>query len=317
MTNFTTPVGRLVQGSPCMAPQIDMQTNKPLLNADGTQKMGVFMAIAFPKVLPDGRPNTEFDALFALLKETAAAAWPALFPQGAAGPCVNPRFSMKYQDGDGYDQSGNSVSAKPGFAGHHILRFSTDYHVRCYHEGKFAAHEEIQDVKNVVKRGYWVRLVGEARSNNASGTQVPGISLYPNLLSLVAQGDEIMSGPDAATAFGAAAIGWRPPAMVPGMPTVPAGAVPPSAPAAPAAPMPPAVPTAPAAPVPPSAPGAPAAPVPPSAPAVLLPPPPPVAAPAVVLSPALAAQGITLDGLVAQGWTLDALVQQGYATRVA
>lgn len=314
MTNFTTPVGRLVQGSPCMAPQTDMKTNKPLLNADGTQKMGVFMAIAFPKVLPDGRPNTEFDALFALLKETAAAAWPALFPQGAAGPCVNPRFSMKYQDGDGYDQSGNPVSAKPGFAGHHILRFSTDYHVRCYHEGKFAAHEEIQDVKNVVKRGYWVRLVGEARSNNASGTQVPGISLYPNLLSLVAQGDEIVSGPDAASAFGAAAIGWRPPAMVPGMP---------AAPMAPAAPMVPGMPAAPAAPAAPVAPGiptapiVPAAPVVPAAPAVLLPPPPPVAAPAVVLSSELAAQGITLDGLVAQGWTLDALVQQGYATRVA
>ena len=307
MTNFTTPVGRLVQGSACMTPQTDMQTNKPLLNADGTQKMGIFMAIAFPKVLPDGRPNTEFDALFALLKETAASAWPALFPQGAAGPCVNPRFSMKYQDGDGYDQSGNPVSAKPGFAGHHILRFSTDYHVRCYHEGKFAAHEEIQDVKNVVKRGYWVRLVGEAQSNNASGTQVPGISLYPNLLSLVAQGDEIVSGPDAATAFGAAAIGWRPPATVPGTPAVP------MAPAAPAAPMAPAYPAAPAAPMVPAAPMAPAGHLPPPPPIV---PPAPAPAPAVRLSPELAALGITLDALVQQGWTLDALVQQGYATKL-
>ena len=292
--DFNTPVGRIVQGSVTMQQQKDMDTNQPMFNDDGSPVMGVFIALAFPKVLPNGQPNTEFETFFGHLRQVAAAAWSGLFPQGAGGPCTNPRFSWKYQDGDGVDKSGKSVADKPGFKGHHIVRFFTSFPIRCFHEGKFAAHEEIQKPEDIIKRGYWVRLFGEAKSNNATGTQVPGISLYPKLLSFVERGEEIVSGPDAQTAFGNAAVGWRPPASASPIPT--GGAVP--SVAVPAVSVPSvAVPAV-------SVPGVPT----PAAAAVPVP-----TSPAVpVVAPGLAAQGITWPMLQAQGWTEESARAAGH-----
>jgi hypothetical protein len=287
-----------------------MDTNQPLFE-NGQPVMGVFFAMAFPKVLPDGQANTEFEQFFGQMRQVAAASWPALFPQGAAGPCANPRFSWKYQDGDGTDQSGKSVADKSGFKGHHIIKFYTAYPVRCYNEGHFAAHEELQAPNEVIKRGYWIRVVGEMKSNNATGSQVPGIKLYPKLVSFVQRGEEIASGPDAQEAFGKAPTGWRPapmandpiptPGGLPAMPAVGGGL-----PAMPAVggglPAMPAVGG-----------GLPAMPaVGGGLPAITLPTPP---QPTYPISPTLAAQGVTIDMLLAQGWTHDALVAQGHATK--
>lgn len=335
--DFNTPVGRLVQGSVKMEHQKDMDTNQPLFEdaAKTIPMMGIFLAVAFPKVLPNGQSNAEFDQFFGVLRTAAAAAWPQLFPQGANGQCIDPRFSWKYQDGDGVNKKGQSVADKPGFKGNHIIKFSTAYPVRCFYEGKFGAHEEIQQPEQVVKRGYWVRIFGEAKGNNASGTQVPGIALYPKLLSFVERGDEILSGPDAQTALGGAAIGWRPPASANpvGMPGGPVIGMPGAAPnvAMPGAnsplmqqamprtlPTPPAVamPGAPAMGMPNMMPGSgPAVGMPNAVPgAVALPMPP--AGPQYVLSPALAQQGVQIDALLKQGWTLETLVQHGHATRI-
>lgn len=305
MTDVFTPVGRIVQGSVAMQQQTDMDTNQKMVNPDGTPVMGTFLALAFPKVLPNGQPNTEFDAMWAQLTQIAAASWPQLFPQGAAGACSNPRFSWKYQDGDGTDQSGKSVADKPGFRGNHILRYYTSYPLRCFHEGKFAAHEEIQKPEDIIKRGYWVRLLAEVKSNNATGTQVPGISQFPKLLSFVERGEEIVSGPNAEETLGKTAAGWRPPASaspIPGaggLPTPPAVNVPtPGAPAGVTVAAPPAV----SVPMP----GAVAVPT-PAAPVV---PAPPAAGP--VVSPAMAAQGITWPMLQAQGWNEATARAAGY-----
>lgn len=296
--DFNTPVGRLVQGSVIPQQQKDMDTNQPLTNADGSPVMGTFIALAFPKILPNGQPNAEFDAFHAQLKQVAAQAWPALFPQGANGPCTNPRFSWKVQDGDGHDQSGRTVADKPGFAGHWIVKFYTAFPMRCFNEGKFAPHEEIQNPADVIKRGYWVRVFGEVKSNNATGTQVPGISLYPKLLSFVERGEEIASGPDAEQAFSGSQPSWRPAA--------PAGSPVPSPGAAPAAPQV----TPPAVSVPqvtPPAVSVPQVPQVPQAPAAV---PDPPAGPQV--SPALAAQGITWEALKSNGWTEEAARAQGH-----
>lgn len=279
--DFNTPVGRIVQGSVAMQQQKDIDTNQPMKDEHGNPVMGTFIALAFPKVLPNGQPNTEFDAWWNQIKQVAAASWPALFPQGPTGQCVNPRFSWKYQDGDGRDQSGKSVADKPGFKGNHVVRFYTSFPVRCFHEGKFAAHEEIQNPAEIIKRGYWVRIFGEVKSNNATGTQVPGISLYPKLLSFVERGEEIVSGPDAQTAFGNAAVGWRPPASASPIPT---GGV-----------------TAPAVSVPSVA-----------APAISVPAPVPTPPAGPAVAPALAAQGITWPMLQAQGWTEEAARAAGH-----
>lgn len=277
--DMNTPVGRILQGSVQMQPQKDMETGQPLLNPDGTPQLGVFLALGFPKVLPNGQPNSEFDAFFSQLKQVAAAAWPTLFPQGPNGPCANPRFSWKYQDGDGVDHNGKSVADKPGFKGHHVVKFYTAYPVRCYHDGKFGAHEEIQNPQEVIKRGYWVFLNIEAKGNNATGNQVPGISLYPRLLSFVERGEEITSGPDAQAALGGTSRpGWRP---APSASPIPTGGS--------------AVPTV-SVPV--------VAPPQVNVPTVVIPP--------QVIAPQYAAQGVTWDMLTAQGWTEVTARAQGY-----
>lgn len=291
MTDFHTPVGRLVQGSMSMQHQTDVDTNAKLFNPDGSPQMGTFFALAFPKILPNGQPNAEFHQFHSMLKATAAAAWPALFPQGSEGPCVNPRFSWKIQDGDGVNQSGQSVAGKAGFAGHMVVRFYTSFPVRCYNEGKFAAHEELQSPDDVIKRGDWVRVFGEVKSNNATGTQVPGISLYPKLVSYISQGERIASGPDAQQAFGSAPVGWTPPASASPIPAPGGTTVMPTPPQV-NVPTPGGIPTPPAVNVP-----------------VPTPPEP------YSVSPALAAQGITVKMLTDQGWTLEGLVTAGHITK--
>lgn len=291
--DLMTPVGRIVQGSVALQPQTDMETNKPLLNADGSPTMGVFLALAFPKVLPNGAPNTEFDAFRGQLAAVAAAAWPQFFPNGPSLVSVNPKFSWKIQDGDGVDSNGRSVADKPGFKGHWIVRLFTSYPFGCYNEGHFQAHEVLQKPEEVIKRGYWVRLAIEAKSNNAdlSKLQVPGITLYPKLLSFVQRGEEIVGGPDAAKTFGAAPVGFVPEAPVGSPIPGPAAALPP--PPAVAVPVPVAVPAVP----------------------VAVPLPPPAAVAPQYTPTALVVAGVTLDAMRAQGWTDELLVQHGYATK--
>ena len=317
MTDFSSPVGRLVQGSPIMQHLKDADTNQPMFNADGSPKMGIFMAVAFPKMI-NGQRNAEFDAFWATLAQTAQAAWPALFPNGfpqyveyikpgQQGACVNPKFSYKYQDGDGVNSSGQSVADKPGFAGHHIVKFATDFPVRCYMEGKFAAHEELPKPEDIIKRGFWIRIIGETKTNGATGTQVPGIAIYPKLVSFVGRGSdgEIVSGPDAQAAFGAAPVGWRPTESGPIPTGAPAVAVP-TAGGAPAVAVPAvAVPTAG---------GVPSVAVPAVAvPAVAVPVPTPTPAPAgPQVNAQLAASNITWDMLKAQGWTEDTARAAGH-----
>jgi hypothetical protein len=207
----------------------DITTKQPVWKdtAKTIPDMGVFFSLAFPKVINVNgvqTPNPEFAQFYALLVQTAAAAWPQFFPQGANGACSNPKFSWKLQDGDGHDNSGVSVASKPGFAGHWIVKFDTNFPIKVYNEGHFAPHEELQEPEKIVKRGYWVRVFGEVKSNMATGTQVPGIVLYPNLVSFLGGNpkDEIISGPDAQQALGSqgAYAGWRPDGIstVPGAP---------------------------------------------------------------------------------------------------
>lgn len=304
--DFNTPVGRLVQGSMSMQHQKDMETNQPMYE-NGQPVMGCFFALAFPKILPNGQSNGEFDQFFGVLRQVAAAAWPALFPQGANGACTHPGFSWKYQDGDGVNKQGQSVADKAGYKGNHIIKFYTAYPVRCFNEGHFAAHEEIQKPDEVIKRGFWIRVFGEAKGNNATGNQVPGISLYPKLVSFVERGEEIASGPDAQTALGGAAVGWKP-APVAGSPIPTPGGVPGGAATAGATGI--VLPATPAINVPLPG-GTPInMPLPGGAPNIPL----PAATPTYTISPTLAAQNITIDMLLSKGWTIQKLIEEGHVT---
>lgn len=338
-TRFTSPVGRLIQGS------VDEPQTKDAQGALRVVKTGpnagqpnpqYFIAVAFPKADPQG----EFGAFWQILVGQAAADFPNLFPQGAAGACAHPNFSFKYIDGDGVDQNGKPNSKKEGFAGHHVIRFASSYPPRCFHAGRYAAHEQIQE-KGAIKRGYFVRVNGTVEGN--ANAQRPGLYVNLDMVELAAFGPEIVSGPDASQAFG-----QGPAVLPPGASATPVGGpvapVPGNAPAAPAyAPV-----AAPAAPVPAApapaataypaaaspavaspppvqpypgfmAPGGAAPAVNPGAPAVTTaalptaapisaPPPPPVAGPGTLTA---AANGASYEQLLAAGWTDETLRANG------
>lgn len=292
-----TPAGRMVQGKLEMQQRQDMTTRQPMWKdvAKTIPDTGIFFSVAFPKLI-DGQPNAEFAEFYGKMQQVAYESWPQFFPQGAQGACNNPNFSWKLQDGDGVDKMGQSVATKAGFPGHWIIKFDTDYDVKSYYDGKFAAHEVIQNPAEIIKRGYWISVYCEMRSNNADLTkrQVPGISIYPKLVTFIGgrKEDEIQSGPDAMEVLGKRQAGWRPGgiSVVPGAP-VGTGLPTPGVHGGPATGL-----------------GLPGAPGSLSLPSLA------PSAPAYMVTPAaLAAMpGATVDVLKAQGHTVEQLLAAGY-----
>lgn len=286
-TQFTSPVGRFVQGDAFTAQTKDAQGNTRVIKSGpnaGQPAPQYFMAVAFAKNDP------AFPPFLAVLKAQAAADFPALFPQGPNGPCTHPRFSFKVVDGDGVDDNGKPNAQKEGHAGHWVVRFTSGFAPKVYPSGKFGPMDQVTD-KNLLRRGYYVRIAGTTEGN--SNAQKPGIYVNLQLVEICGYGPEIVSGPDASAAFKAA-------------PVLPAGAAP--TPAAAPAPAPQAPP-----PVQQAQTGAPYTgymqqPAPAAPPA---PPAPPPAAPKLPPVMTAKAGGHTYEQYRAQGWTDDQLIAQG------
>lgn len=301
---FLSPVGRIVQGDP-FEPQTKDQMGAPLTIKTGpnagqpTQRY--FIAVAFRK------DDAAFGAFYQQMVQCGRTDFPQLFD--AAGNCTHPKFSWKLADGDGVDENGKPNKNKEGFAGHWVVKFNSSFPPRCFYQGKYQPHEVIQD-KNAIRRGYFVRVAGTMEGNN--NPTKPGLYMNLGMVELVAQGQEIVSGPDANAVFGGAPVAALPagatplpsalpapgqPVVMPGAPGTPSGYIAPAAPAAPA-PMPQAV-----APHPGFVAGPPAAPAAPMAPT-------PAPAPA---GPAMTAKanGFTREQLLAVGWTDDTLRANG------
>lgn len=334
-SRITSPVLRFVQGS-VDEPQTkdaagNIRTIKTGPNA-GQPNPQFFVAGAIAKGDPTWPP------FWAALVTQAAADFPALFPYGAqpiidaGGPervpqgyILHPQFSFKVIDGDGLDQNGKPNNQKEGFAGCYVVRFASSYPPRCFHAGRYAAHEQIQE-KGAVKRGYYIRVNGSIEGNG--NAQRPGLYVNLDMVELAGYGPEIVSGPDAETAFSGG-----PAALPAGASATPVAAAPLAAPPpvaatgypaavspAPVSPPPVAPPVAP----PPAAAPAPytqyMAPPPPLAPAPAAAPPPapvaPVSAPPATLSPTSGmtakAAGSTYEQMIAAGWTDATLREHGY-----
>lgn len=301
---FLTPVGRLVQGDLFTPQTTDQQGNPRVIKTGpnaGQPNPQYFIAVAFAKNDP-GWP-----ALFAVFDRVARGSFPTLFPNN--GGCSHPQFAWKIIDGDGVDTSGKPNSAKEGFAGHWVIRFTSGFAPKCFHAGHYNAAEQITDPK-AIRRGYYVRVSGTVVGNDQM--QKPGLYVNLELVELSGYGEEIVSGPDAAETFGgsapqlpagATATPMAAPMAAPGM-AAPGMAPPMAAPmAAPVAPVPQAAPVAPvpqAAVVPNTAYMAP----PPAAGMV-----PPPAAPARQMT--AAANGMTYEQAIGLGWTDELLRQHG------
>lgn len=301
---FLSPVGRLVQGD-AFEPQTKEYDGSPMVIKRGpnagqpTQKWVAVVAFA--------KNDPAWPAFKAQMTAVARAAFPQLFD--AAGNCTHPAFAWKIADGDGIDQNGKANASKEGFAGHWVVRFTSSFPPKCFYSGRYQPHEQIQD-KMAIRRGYYVRIAGTIEGNGETGK--PGVYMNLNMIELVAQGKEIVSGPDAASVFGAGPAPVLPagaialPGQQPGFQQPGATAAPTYAPAPTAAPgfAVPAVTPSPA-PVPPVVAVAPA-------PAFVAPPPP--AVPAAPAGPRMTAKanGATYESFRAGGWTDDLLRQHGY-----
>lgn len=201
-TNFTSPVGRMVQGDIFKPRTTDQQGNPLTIKSGpnaGQPRTDYFVALAIPKDSP------EWPAFKAAVDAEAKAAWPQ-------GQYASPKFSNKIIDGDGVDDNGKPNSAKPGFAGHWVVRFSTGFAPAVWARSKvLPEHMRGPDPEGfiqvtdpaVVKRGYFIRVAGNVASNQ--NAQSPGLYMNYNMVEFVGYGDEIHTGPTASEAFGAPA----------------------------------------------------------------------------------------------------------------
>lgn len=247
---FTNAVGRFVSGS---------LTEKRTKDVNGRpipeDKQKFEFGIAFQKTDPD------MQRLFGEFYTFISAQWAADQNKIQA---LNNWFQtfqgvpMKISDGDAPNAR---QQTNENTAGCFVFWFSSTYPIKCCDP----ANQEI--AAESVKRGYYVQMAGNIADNGlpwqADGKGA-GIYMNPSVVRLVAEGEQIVGGIDAATAFGgtvAPAQGQLPPGAVP------LGTAVTQTPAAPGAPMaqptipgqPAAAPTQPAAPQAPQAqPGLPA-----------------------------------------------------------
>ena len=196
-----TPVGRIVGGD-CFVPQDkdadgNVKTFKTGADA-GKPRTDYYIGLAVPKTDPGVM------ALLQLIHAKAREGFPNLFD--AAGNCAYPQFAFKYKDGDSTvaNKKGKRPCDNEGYPGHWVFAFSSTMAPKCYTKGGLAS---ITDPAQL-KRGYYVRISGSVVANDS--TQNPGVYLNPYQIELRGIGEEISSGPDAATVFAAPASALPP-----------------------------------------------------------------------------------------------------------
>ena len=314
--NFTTPVGRIVQGDLAKPQPVLDNLGKPKLSRDGTPMVQHFIALAIAKT--PGHTHWAQTDWGRQVWDEGNRAHPTFAP--------HPTFSWKIEDGDSQmpNKKGKKNADREGFPGHWIVKFRSGFLPKTYNaDGSAAVPAE------TIRCGYYAQVNCTVAGNSGES---PGVYVNPNMVALSGYGPEIIAGPDASEAgFGGVPLppgasatplgGFAPAPAVPGAP-IPAGtpapagvapSVPFPAPAASA--VPPSFPpttspgsastatTSPSnglpSPINPAFLGVPAAP----------PPPPPAAPPAKQLTPKAA--GASYADLIKAGWTDALLVQHG------
>ena len=273
---FITGVGRLVQGDAYNKQTKDYSTQKEL----APEKQKYYVGVAFDKTQD---AITKFPTIWGIMQQ-AAAGHPAaamFAKQNWSG------FKFKFEDGDAPKNAD-----KVGWKGCWILKFSNGFAPTILDENQM----DVSQNPDAVYRGCYVRIVGSAKQNGASGDQA-GIYLNFGTIQRVAHGEPIRTGPDVR-----ALLGGAPVALPPG-----ASAIPQAAPGGIAtAGMPGAAPVG----MPGAAPaGVPAGlPAGPGAPPAMTPPP---AAPAPVDKQSLMLGGLNYQQHIDAGWNDELLVAHG------
>lgn len=198
---FRTPVMRLIEGDVFTPNTKNFETGEPLTNRDGSPRNEFYIGLAAAKT------DAGWAELEAKLRAEATAGWA---PKNIV-PANVKDFSWKFYDGDGVDKYGKPLSDKnPAKAGNMVLRMTNGFPPQVYaratllpenHPGR--AGVTIPPGSNgplvqlgpqdaaLVKRGYYVRAFGDAKSNE--NLQSPGIYVNVQGVELVGFGEEIHS----------------------------------------------------------------------------------------------------------------------------
>lgn len=212
-------VGRLVQGSVHKPgkQRVNKDTKQPKFRADGTPDAPFYAAIAIAKnpqqrFIVAGGPSYEEQK--AICDQAARTAWPQHFGTRPAGlhvpnpslpaDCKSPKFANKIMDGDGFDEEGNPNSAKEGWAGCWVVKFSNGFAPKCWRwdEGidnwkELGPHDPVK-----IKCGDYVGVSADCVSNTSD--QSPGMYMNFDTVTLEKEGEEIQQseGVDPSAALG-------------------------------------------------------------------------------------------------------------------
>lgn len=206
---FTLPVGRLVGGSLRQARTIDGFGN-PLLTRDGKPREEYSFGVAIKKTAQSLALEPWYIPIHALALSSFS------------GATQRPDFSTKVTDGDSAVPRGAKSIApkdKEGYPGHWVVFFSGSRPATLWNaDGSARLDPSIE-----VKKGYFVQVMGNARSNG--NVQKPGMYMNATAVGFSGYGEEIKGADVTPVGFGGA--------LPAGALLMPNGAMP----AAPAAPM--------------------------------------------------------------------------------
>ena len=212
MAEFTTPVGRLVYGSPTRRNPVTDNHGKPVMQADGvTPATELSFGVAIPKQGEQFFQQTEWGAK---IYEAVKSGW-------QRGEEQRPDFSWKVTDGDSNipNKKGNIPCQKEGYAGHWVINFSTRLNVKLYDYIHSQGGEIFED--GTIQTGHYIQVYATAEPNNKNNpnVQTPGVYLNPVYVAHSAYGPVIQttSGPDVGT------VGFGGGQLPPGATTTPQG----------------------------------------------------------------------------------------------
>ena len=212
MAEFTTPVGRLVYGSPTRRNPVTDNHGKPVMQADGvTPATEINFGIAIPKQGEQFFQQTEWGAK---IYEAVKSGW-------QRGEEQRGDFSWKVTDGDSNipNKKGNIPCQKEGYAGHWVINFSTRLNVKLYDYIHSQGGEIFED--GTIQTGHYIQVYATAEPNNKNNpnVQTPGVYLNPVYVAHSAYGPLIQTstGPDVTT------VGFGGGQLPPGATTTPQG----------------------------------------------------------------------------------------------
>lgn len=201
--------GKLFEGKK----QTIFGTNQPMMDQKtGEQKVQYGFGLAVPKSIlaqaAAGQPGEIWSSMY----EEAFT----LFPNRQ----IPPAFAMKFKDGDGIDDKGQSFAQREGYAGNIVFSLTTSLPIKFF---KFENGANVQ-VNEGIKCGDYVQVQVNIKAHPAIGAGKAGLYMNPQAVRFLAYGKEIINAPSGDQIFGTDA------------PLIPAGGS--AMPIAPVAPMP-------------------------------------------------------------------------------